>query len=130
MKRVLWAILLLGVMLGGCASTFDFRREEIFEDSAKRYGRLIRWSDFESAQAFLAPAESGAKITLPQDVRVTGYEVRQVAYEPGKRKVVQIVSISYYQTNDPRHRTLQDQQLWEFNSATDTWHLKSGLPNF
>jgi hypothetical protein len=130
MKRMFGALLLGAVLLSGCVSTFDFRREELFEDTAKAYGRSIRWSDFESAQAFLAPAESEAKITLPKDVRVTGYEVRQVAYDPDKHKVVQIVSISYYQTNDLRHKTLQDQQLWEFDSATDTWHLKSGLPNF
>jgi len=130
MKRVLWAILLLGVMLGGCASTFDFRREEIFEDGAKRYGRLIRWSDFESARAYLAPAESEAAITLPKNVRVTEYEVKQMAYDPGKHKVVQIVEISYYNANDPRLRTLQDKQLWEFDSARGTWILKSGLPGF
>lgn len=130
MKRVLWALLLGAALLSGCASTFDFRREEIFEDTAKAYGRLIRWSDFESAQAFLAAAESGAKITLPKDVRVTDYEVRQMAYEPGKYKVVQIVAISYYQANDPRLRMLQDKQLWEFDGATNAWLLKSGLPQF
>jgi len=130
MKKIFWALLLGAVLTSACVSTFDFRREELFEDTAKAYGRLIRWSDFESAQAFLGPAESGAKATLPKDVRVTGYEVRQTAYDPGKHKVVQVVSISYFLTNDPRHRTLQDQQLWEFDSATDTWLLKSGLPNF
>jgi len=130
MKRRFWVLLLGAVLFSGCVSTFDFRREELFEDTAKAYGRSIRWSDFESAQAFLAPADSGAKITLPKDVRVTTYEVKQVAYDPGKLKVVQVVSISYYQTNDPRHRTLQDQQLWEFDSAKEIWLLKSGLPDF
>jgi hypothetical protein len=130
MKRMFWSLLLGAVLASGCVSAFDFRREELFEDTAKAYGRFIRWSDFESAQAFLAPADSGAKNTLPQDVRVTNYEVRQVAYDPGKHKVAQVVSISYYQTNDPRHRTIQDQQLWEFDSAKEVWLLKSGLPKF
>lgn len=130
MKRMLWALLLGTVLLSGCASTFDFRREEVFEDTAKAYGRSIRGSDFESALAFLAPDQSGAAITLPKDVRVTEYEVKQVAYEAGKRKVIQIVAISYHQLNDLRVRKLQDKQLWEFDSATATWLLKSGLPNF
>jgi hypothetical protein len=130
MKRVLWVLLLGGTLLMGCASTFDFRREEIFEDTAKRYGRLIRWSDFESAKAYLAPAETGATTTLPKNVRVTEYEVKQLVYEEGKLKAVQIVLISYYQANDPRLRTLQDQQLWEFDSAKGAWLLKSGLPGF
>lgn len=130
MKRVLWVLLLGGVLLVGCVSTFDFRREEVFEDTAKRYGRLIRWSDFESAKAYLAPGESGAMITLPKNVRVTEYEVKQMVYEAGTLKAVQIVIISYYQANDPRLRTLQDQQLWEFDSAKGAWLLKSGLPGF
>lgn len=130
MKNVLWVFFLGGVLLGGCASTFEFRREEIFEDSAKRYGRLIRWSDFEAAQAYLAPVESGPKVALPKNVRVAEYEVKQMAYDPGRNKVVQVAEISYYQANDPRLRTLQDQQLWEFDSARGSWLLKSGLPNF
>ena len=96
MKRALWAIFLGGVLLAGCASSFDFRREDIFEDNAKRYGRLIRWSDFENAKAYLAPAPSGTDTPLPKDVRVTDYEVKQMAYAEGKRQVIQVVEISYY----------------------------------
>jgi hypothetical protein len=127
---MLWVLLLGAVLLNGCVSTFDFRREEIFEDTAKHYGRLIRWSDFESARAYLAPAEPGAEIALPKDVRVADYEVKQMAYDPGKLKVIQVVAISYYLANDPRLKTLQDQQLWEFDEAKETWLLESGLPNF
>jgi hypothetical protein len=130
MKGAVWAILLCGLLLAGCASVFDFRREEVFEDSAKRYGRLIRWSDFESAKAYLAPAEPGAKTTLPKNVRVTDYEVKQMTYAEGKRRVVQVVDISYFLANDPRIKTLQDQQLWEFDSDREAWLLKSGFPNF
>jgi hypothetical protein len=130
MKRVVWALALGGILFTGCASTFDFRREEIFEDSTKHYGRLIRWSDFESAQAYLAPGEAGARAALPKNVRVTEYEVKQVAYEAGKLKAVQIVIISYYQASDPRLKTIQDRQLWEFDSSKGAWLLKSGLPAF
>jgi hypothetical protein len=130
MKRALWAIFLCGVLLAGCASSFDFRREEIFEDSAKRYGRLIRWSDFENAKAYLAPVLSGSDTPLPKKVRVTDYEVKQMAYAEGKRQVVQVVDISYYLEKDPRVKTLQDQQVWEFDSDKEVWLLKTGLPNF
>ena len=130
MKRVFWAVVLVGILLDGCAKSFEFRREELFEDSAKRYGRLIRWSDFDAAQAYLAPAESGAKIALPKDIRVAEYEVKQTAYDPGRHNVLQIVDISYYQANDPRLKTLQDRQAWEFNDETGAWLLKSGLPDF
>lgn len=130
MKRAVCAILLCGILLAGCASVFDFRREEVFEDSAKRYGRLIRWSDFETARSYLALAESGAKATVPKNVRVTDYEVKQMAYTEDKRRVLQVVGISYFLANDPRLKTLQDQQVWEFDSDREAWLLKSGFPNF
>jgi hypothetical protein len=130
MKGAVWAVLLCGLLLAGCASVFDFRREEVFEDSAKRYGRMIRWSDFESAKAYLASAEPGAKTTLPKNVRVTDYEVKQMTYAEGKRRVVQVVDISYFLASDPRIKTLQDQQVWEFDSDREAWLLKSGFPNF
>lgn len=130
MKRAVWAIFLCGTLLAGCASVFDFRREEVFEDSAKRYGRLIRWSNFESAKSYLAPTEPGAKITLPKNVRVTDYEVKEMVYAEGKRRVLQIVDISYFLANDPRIKTLQDDQVWEFDSDREAWLLKSGFPHF
>ena len=130
MKGAVCAVLLCGLLLAGCASVFDFRREEVFEDSAKRYGRLIRWSDFESAKSYLAPAEPGPKTTLPKNVRVTDYEVREMVYAEGKRRVMQIVDISYFQASDPRLKTVQDQQVWEFDNDREAWLLKSGFPNF
>jgi len=130
MKRAAWAVFLCGILLAGCASVFDFRREEVFEDSAKRYSRLIRWSDFESARSYLAPSESGAKPPLPKNVRVTDYEVKEMVYAEGKRRVLQVVDISYFLANDPRIKTLQDHQVWEFDSDRETWLLKSGFPHF
>lgn len=130
MKRACSALLLCGILLAGCASVFDFRREEVFEDSAKRYGRLIRWSDFESARSYLAPAESGTRTDLPKGVRVTDYEVKQMAYAEGKRRVLQVVEISYFLASDPRLKTLQDPQVWEFDSDREAWLLKSGFPRF
>jgi hypothetical protein len=130
MKRAVWAIFVCGILFAGCASVFDFRREEVFEDSAKRYGRLIRWSDFETARSYLALAESGAKAPLPKNVRVTDYEVKEMVYAEGKRRVLQVVDISYFLANDPRIKTLQDHQVWEFDSDKEAWLLKSGFPPF
>jgi hypothetical protein len=122
--------MLVGVLLAGCASVFDFRREEDFEDSAKRYGRLIRWSDFESAQSYHVPAPNDGKASLPRDVRVTDFEVKRMAYAQGKQQVIQVVEISYYLLKDPRIKKLEDTQVWEFDSVKGVWRLKTGFPKF
>jgi hypothetical protein len=130
MKRALWILILVGALLGGCVSSFDFRREEIFEDISKRYGRLIRWSEFESARIYMAPPKSGTDIPLPADVRVTDYEVKQMAYIEGKRQAVQVVEISYFLVKDPRVKKVLDHQLWEFHENKEGWLLTTGFPSF
>jgi hypothetical protein len=53
-----------------------------------------------------------------------------MAYAKGKRRVLQVVEISYFLANDPRIKTLQDHQVWEFDSDRAAWLLKSGFPHF
>jgi hypothetical protein len=124
------AAVLLGLVLAGCASTFDFRRQELFESSAKRYGNLIRWSEFEPARAFLATEGPAVAPAVPSRVRVAGYELVQMAFTADVRQVAQVVEITYFKVDDPRTRTLTDRQLWEFDPVKEAWFLKSGFPDF
>lgn len=116
--------------LCACASTFDFRKEEIFESSSKRYGRMIRWSDFENARGYFAADVSEARSMPPQDIQVTEYEPSQIAVADDRHHVLQVVKISYFKLDDLRIRTIQDRQLWEFDPEKGAWFLKSGFPEF
>ncbi|MCU0564953.1 MAG: hypothetical protein MUE48_13710 [Desulfobacterales bacterium] len=124
-----WILLLVAAALAvGCASTFDFRREEVFEDTVRAYGRLITWSDFGTASAYLAPDAENK--TVPKGVRVASYDFKQLVYTHDKQAAVNIIEISYYRENDMRLKTIMDQQLWQFNAAKQAWQLKSGFPPF
>lgn len=129
MMRGIVAVL-VGLVLAGCASTFEFRRQELFENSAKRYGNLIRWSEFEAARAFMAAEGPAAAKPAPSRIRVAGYDLLQMAYAEDVHKVVQVVEITYFKVDDPRTRTLTDRQLWEFDPGKEAWLLKSGFPDF
>ena len=113
-----------------CALTFDFRREELFEDMSKRYGRLIRWSEFEAARSYLAADVPKERAAPPIRARVTEYDVQQAAYSEDKRQALQTVRITYFQQDNPRLRTIDDLQVWEFNADKGAWFLKSGFPEF
>ena len=54
MGRKSAALLMVGLLLSGCASSFDFQRQDSFEERVRQYGNLIRWSEFEAAEYFLA----------------------------------------------------------------------------
>jgi hypothetical protein len=130
MKKLCLAVLVATLLAAACASTFEFRREELFEDMSKRYGRLIRWSEYEAALPYLAADAPKERSVLPTDVRVADYDVKQVAYTEDKQQVLQTVRITYFNQSNPKLRTLDDLQLWEFNPDKGAWLLKSGFPDF
>jgi hypothetical protein len=130
MLRWIATALIPALAAAGCAATFDFRREELFESSAKRYAQVIRWSDFEAARAFLSRAAAEERRVGLEQVRVTDYRVRSLAYAPGVRQAVQLVEISYHKIDDPRIRRLEDRQIWDFDAERGAWLLSSGLPAF
>jgi hypothetical protein len=130
MRKLCLASLAAALLSTACASTFEFRREEVFEDMSKRYGRLIRWSEFEAAMPYLASDAPKERSAVPADVRVAEYEVKQVVYTEDKQQVLQTVRISYFKHSNPRLRSLDDLQLWEFNPDKGAWFLKSGFPDF
>ncbi|MBI5580453.1 MAG: hypothetical protein HY895_14965 [Deltaproteobacteria bacterium] len=130
MGRTSAALLMLGLLLSGCASSFDFRRQDTFEERVRQYGNLLRWSEFEAAEYFLALDASGKRPQAPQDVRVTDYQVKLVLVSEDARKAGQTVDITYFRSGNPRIKTLTDQQLWEFDAVRNDWFLKSGFPDF
>ena len=130
MRRMSAALLMVGLLLSGCASSFDFQRQDSFEERVRQYGNLIRWSEFEPAQYFLAFETSGQRPKVPTDVHVTDYQVKLMLVSDDARKAGQAVDITYFRSGNPRVKTLTDQQLWEFDEARNDWFLKSGFPDF
>lgn len=130
MRKAGFTVLTAVLLAAACATTFDFRREELFEDMSKRYGRLIRWSEFDSARAYLAADAPKERNTVPASVRVADYEVQQVAYTDDKLKALQSVKITYFRQDNPKLRTTEDLQTWEFSADKGAWFLKSGFPDF
>jgi hypothetical protein len=130
MRRTGLIVLTAALLAAACAATFDFRREELFEDMSKRYGRLIRWSEFDPARPYLAADAPPERTAVPASVRVADYEVKQVAYADDMRQAIQTVRITYFKQDNPRLRTLDDLQVWEFSADKGAWFLKSGFPDF
>jgi hypothetical protein len=130
MGRTSAALLMVGLLLSGCASSFDFRRQDTFEERVRQYGNLIRWSEFEAAEYFLASDNTGKRPKAPNDVHITGYQVKRMLVAADARKAGQTVDITYFMSGNLRVKTLTDEQLWEFDDARNDWYLKSGFPAF
>jgi uncharacterized protein YceK len=119
-------------VLGGCGTVSDFYRIDDYEKTARAYGRLIRWSDFEKAVVFL---KLDASTSLPdlerlKQFQVTGYEALDARFSENKRTVTQIVKIEYLVRSRMVERALTDQQVWEYSETHERWVLASGFPAF
>jgi len=131
MKRFMTILAALAV-LGGCGSIADAYRFDEYEKTARAYGRLIRWSDFEKAVVFL---RLDASTSLPdleriRQFQVTSYDAVDARYSPEKKTVTQLVKIEYLVLSRMAERTLTDQQEWEYSETLKRWVLTSGFPAF
>ncbi len=130
MKATVAGLLAAFLLWTGCALSYDFRRQELFAERVRQYGKLIRWSEFEMARSYVAKDAQGRRPPLPKEVRVVEYEVKQMIMAEDARKAGQIVEITYFKEKDPRVRTLTDRQQWEFDLEHNEWLLISGFPDF
>ena len=130
MGRTSTALLMVLLLLSGCASSFEYRRQDTFEERSRQYGNLMRWSEFETAELFLAPDSSGNRPKVPADVHVTDYQVKVTVVSEDARKAGQTVDITYFKSGSLRVKTLTEQQVWEFDDVRNDWYLKSGFPAF
>lgn len=131
MKRIT-AVLFSLALLGGCAGIGDAYRFDEFEKTARAYGRLIRWSDFERAVVFL---KLDASTSLPdlerlKQFQVTSYDALDSRYAEDKKTITQVVKIEYLVRSRMAERTLTDQQVWEYSKTHERWVLTSGFPDF
>ena len=120
--------------LAGCASIPDLDRMGSFNETAKTYKRMVFWSEYDAALSFRDPigALSGDQPDMKarKEVRVTSYKVRHFTASADKSQVRQVVEIDYYRMDDMTVRTIEDQQLWVYNTEARRWYLRSGLPAF
>ena len=133
MKTYAVGSLLLVLFFAGCASIKDLQKTGKFEETAEVYGHALRWSDFNTAQAFVKHEASDDTMTDTdqlKQIKVTAYNVKRSVATPDKNTVNQEVEISYYRLSNPVVITLTDRQVWEYDPETSTWHLTTGLPDF
>ena len=105
------------------------------EFALTEYGAAIRWSQFDAAQGFIAPAALAAnpmtdlEIERLKQIQVTGYEVKShVMNETGE--VRQTVEIRLISKNTQLERTVTDHQTWSWDPVAGRLWLTSGLPDF
>jgi hypothetical protein len=108
----------------GCATFTD--QGAMFKESQRRYTSLMRYTDFDSARAFVAPdskADFKRTTVALRDIRFTDYEIQEIETN-GKVGTV-TVQYSGYRASSPTVVTLSEEQHWEL--AGNAWVVRPTL---
>ncbi len=130
---VMLPMIFLVLSLPGCLPPSGI--EENRTDTLKQYEALVRWSEWDGAVNFLAPAYvaehpvSQIEMERLQMFKVTSYTLRAFAVTDGGMTAIQTVDIKMYNNTQAVERTITDEQVWRYDPALKHWLLYSGLPD-
>lgn len=108
------------------------KQADALEATLSSYSNAVRWGYFDHAYNF-RKSEKGKYPTPPErlkEIRVTSYDVIHPPTMVEEDIAVQQVVIKYYHTESQRLKSLQDRQVWVYDSETQRWYLDSPMPEF
>lgn len=126
-------LVLLSLLVVGCASVKEMKQMDKFEQSSHAYELAIRWSDFEMASSFIKDQEDpnlAAQIEHLKQYQVTSYEVKRFLPSAEKTQVLIFADVQYFKRDSLIVKNYSHRQLWHFDPDKKSWYLTSGLPDF
>ena len=131
--QLMAVVMFLLLCLAGCLppSGIDSSRE----DRLKQYESIVRWSEWDGAVTFLAPAYlekhpvSRLEMERLNMFKVTAYNLRSFAVFDEGMTAVQTVEIKMFNNTHAIERTITDEQVWRYDPELKNWLLHSGLPD-
>jgi hypothetical protein len=126
-----FAGLFIALLLTGCASLNERKKERTLEQATMIYERSIRWGDFETATRFQRLDDAATRPTaLPGNVSVTSYQQVNSRTLADGNEVKITVRIDYYNNDTLKVVTLTDEQAWKYYPDETAWYITTPLPAF
>ena len=133
-KQVVIAALLCVLAIAACTPPAS-SAEKSLSEALKQYETIIRWSQWDAAADFIAPAFMAENPITRLDMdrlrlfRVTTYTVRSTGIYDEGLTARQSVEIRMFNKNQGVERTIIDDQEWRYDEVALRWYLHSGLPD-
>ena len=125
-------MVLLSLLVIGCASVTEMQRKDMFEQTTDAYELAMRWSDFEMASTFLKDRQDpqiATQIENLKQFKVTAYTVKRYIPSKDKTQVLMIADVQFFKINGLIVKNIIHRQLWELDKDKQSWVLTSGLPD-
>lgn len=125
--------LLSAVLLSGCETIGNAKKDQTMNLRLKEYAHEVRWGQLEALPSYLKPDmvdEQKDVAVDPQNIRVTNYEVLRRVHPGEENQVSQTVRIEYLFRDRQVVKTLIDLQLWEYIPDSKDWQRANPIPVF
>ena len=124
-------IVLLSLLVVGCASVTEMKKMDKFEQTTAAYEIAMRWSDFDMASAFLKDPQNpeiASQTEHLKQFKVTAYTVKGYFPSADKSHVLIIADVQYFKKNGLIVKNYTHRQVWQYDKDKESWYLSSGLP--
>ncbi len=141
--QIVLVLVLIPLLLNGCAAYQKMTRNEDCEKVIKNYNRMIRWQEAEKASiAFVDKKirpdyDKTAESLRRRGVTMADYRVLAQECLGEKKTAESTVEFDYFVLPDNRMKTLTDRQSWIFREESpvepelgEGWKLITPLPDF
>ena len=131
--RLVFPFLVAFFLVFGCASVLDKVKMNKFADISKSYAEALLWGHFEAANLYREPEiakQEKPDFEMLKNIKVAQYDVKELNVSDDGLRVDQQAEITYFHRDKMILKTLQDQQVWEFDTGDRRWYLMTRLPEF
>ncbi|MBT8117660.1 MAG: hypothetical protein KJO66_07500 [Gammaproteobacteria bacterium] len=126
-----FAGIFIALLLTGCASLNEKKKEHTLEETTMFYERAIRWGDFATAARFQRMEGAAMQpVVLPGNISVTSYEQVNSRVLADGNEVRITVRIDYYNSDTFKVVTLTEEQTWKYDPDETAWFITTPLPAF
>ena len=126
----IFLLIALLVSLSGCGGYSERKKEMALESTLSQYRTAMRWGHWETLTGMRGPKAPAMPDIDLDNVRVTGYEIRQPPLTVDETRVLQVVEIEYVLQDSQRLRKLSDRQEWHHEPESKQWMVVSPFPEF
>lgn len=133
--RIILLFLLL-LTASSCSSIRNFTIGDEFEKSSRNYNRMLRWHEWEKANAaYVAESlheEYALRIKSAGNVTVTDLRIKSQECKPEKGEAKVLLDIDYYISPSVTIKTVEDNERWAYTGENGhkLWILTTLLPEF
>jgi hypothetical protein len=129
MNRLRFLLLGMIALLVSCATISEKSRMDRFSDISESYRFALLRADYRLASSFVDPPERNTiDPNHLKEIKIVDYKPNRVNLSEDKSQIKQDIELQYFLLGRNVLRSVQYQQVWQYQEIGNMWLLKTDLP--